>query len=172
MLKEGTFCLLFISCQFCLRVSRFFFLSMFLSYFFCTNLVDRTSGDALFSEFSTHSPGSTSSTSAADAAIILNADAVYLTAYCTLQLGLRLCKEGAYASPDTSKRGQSSSPTTADPVSRGPSSNAGDRQRFVDSVLSSGLLVFASPTWLAEVYETVSEVDALGLAARYFCEES
>ncbi len=143
---------------------------------FFTNLVDRTSGDAicnyaLYSEFSTHSPGSTSSTSAADAAIILNADAVYLTAYCTLQLGLRLCKEGAYASPDTSKRGQSSSPTTADPVPRGPSSNAGDRQRFVDSVLSSGLLVFASPTWLAEVYETVSEVDALGLAARYFCEE-
>ncbi len=78
----------------------------------------------------------------------MNADGVYLTAYCALHLGLRLCKEGAYSAEMETRV------------------TSGDRQRFVDSVLGSGLLVYASPAWLAEVFDSVSEVDVLGLAAR------
>lgn len=87
--------------------------------------------------------------------IILNADGVYLAAYCTLHLGLRQCMDGAYGEPGDGDGGGGRD--YRDPA---------DRQRFVDSILSSGLLVYASPAWLAEAFDTVAEVDALGLSLR------
>ncbi len=120
----------------------------------------------LLAEFSTHSPD-TSKNADVSRVIILNADGVYLTVYCALQLGLKLCKEGGYSAhgggSDGGDGGDGDGDRSRDFDVR---ATAGERQRFVDSVLNGGLLVYVSPAWLAEVFDTVSEVDALGLAAR------
>jgi brefeldin A-inhibited guanine nucleotide-exchange protein 3 len=81
--------------------------------------------------------------------VILNADGVYLACYYTLHLNLRLAMVEFYSS-------SSSSAAACPPVTK---------HDFIGSVLGSGLLVFVSPTWLSEVYDVVSEVDAFGFCA-------
>ena len=36
------------------------------------------------------------------------------------------------------------------------------RDQFVDSILSCGLLIFLSPIWLDEIYNTIREIDVFG----------
>lgn len=46
------------------------------------------------------------------------------------------------------------------------SSKTADREKFLDSILGSGLLVFISPVWLAEVFDSIMEIDVFEFSVR------
>ncbi|XP_071113726.1 brefeldin A-inhibited guanine nucleotide-exchange protein 3-like [Haliotis cracherodii] len=70
-------------------------------------------------------------------AVILNADGVYIAAMMTMILSLRLSISGYYTSRD-------------------PASLVLSEKEFMDDVLSCGVMVFLSPSWLSEVYNQVT----------------
>jgi len=92
-----------------------------------------------------HAHSTHSHASADRRVVILNADGVYLASYCALHLNRKLALDGVHGG------GRPQSPCPA------------ERRRFVDAVLSSGLLVYVSPVWLSEVFDAVYEIDAFGL---------
>ncbi|ELT87809.1 hypothetical protein CAPTEDRAFT_215541 [Capitella teleta] len=72
---------------------------------------------------------------------ILNADGVYLATYSALSLNLKLIMADYYDSDEKSL-----------PIAE---------SQFVDEVLHTGLLVYLTPTWLAEVFHQVINVNLL-----------
>ncbi|PVD28400.1 hypothetical protein C0Q70_10987 [Pomacea canaliculata] len=74
----------------------------------------------------------------ASPSVVLNADGVYTASVAALQLCYKLSQRGFYKD----KESHHISVT---------------QRQFVDGVLSSGLLLFLSPTWLTEVYKQVLE---------------
>ncbi|XP_046405397.1 brefeldin A-inhibited guanine nucleotide-exchange protein 3 [Ischnura elegans] len=75
---------------------------------------------------------------------IINADGIYLATYSALHLNLNLIKSGFYE--DDSK-----------PVSL-------TEEQFIEEVHGSGVLVYLSATWLAELYQKVLSVNLLEVA--------
>ena len=71
----------------------------------------------------------------------MNADGIYLTTYRVIHLNVKLKKEGHY--------GQ-------DHEDRFPSIS---EKEFVESILESGILIYLSSIWLAEVYSFVTSTD-------------
>ena len=72
---------------------------------------------------------------------IMNADGIYLTTYRVIHLNVKLKKEGHY--------GQNQE-------DRFPSIS---EKEFVESILESGILIYLSSIWLAEVYSIVTRQD-------------
>ena len=71
----------------------------------------------------------------------MNADGIYLTTYRVIHLNVKLKKEGHY--------GQNQE-------DRFPSIS---EKEFVESILESGILIYLSSIWLAEVYSIVTRQD-------------
>ena len=92
---------------------------------------------AFCQDFSAHSPKVRDK----EEVTIMNADGVYLTTYRAIHLNIKLRREGHYAQE---KEDQFS------PISE---------KEFVDSILQSGIIIYLSNTWLAEVYRLVLHQD-------------
>uniref|UniRef100_T1KAA6 SEC7 domain-containing protein n=1 Tax=Tetranychus urticae TaxID=32264 RepID=T1KAA6_TETUR len=75
--------------------------------------------------------------------LIINGDGVYLAVYSALSLNLKLIKEDYY---NESK--QINPPIT--------------EQEFIDDIYNSGVLVYLSSTWLAELYQQILANNLLG----------
>ncbi|XP_043191438.1 brefeldin A-inhibited guanine nucleotide-exchange protein 3-like [Amphibalanus amphitrite] len=73
--------------------------------------------------------------------MIINADGVYLACYAALLLNLKLIRSGYYS-------GQTAALTVTE-------------SEFVEDVLGSGVLVYLSTSWLAELYQQVVHCDLL-----------
>ena len=71
----------------------------------------------------------------------MNADGIYLTTYRVIHLNVKLKKEGHYNQDD-----QDRFPSISE-------------KEFVESILESGILIYLSSIWLAEVYSLVTTTD-------------
>ena len=71
----------------------------------------------------------------------MNADGIYLTTYRVMHLNVKLRKEGHYQ---------------LEKEDRFPSIT---EKEFIDSILESGILIYLSATWLAQVYQIVIQCD-------------
>ncbi|XP_041353818.1 brefeldin A-inhibited guanine nucleotide-exchange protein 3-like isoform X2 [Gigantopelta aegis] len=78
----------------------------------------------------------------AAAAVILNADGVYMASISALLLALKLTSNGYY-----NTKNESTLPF--------------NEKDFMDEILSSGLLLFLSPAWLSEVYKQIISTSLL-----------
>ena len=72
---------------------------------------------------------------------IMNADGIYLTTYRVVHLNVKLKRENHY---------------NLEEEDRLPSIS---EKEFIDSILESGILIYLSATWLAEVYRIVTHQD-------------
>ncbi|GAB6031395.1 hypothetical protein CHUAL_009177 [Chamberlinius hualienensis] len=77
--------------------------------------------------------------------LIINADGVYLATYAVLLLNLKLTRDNFYQSPHV----------------KDPPLN---EEEFIETVHGSGVLVYLSATWLAELYQIILSRDLLASA--------
>ena len=71
----------------------------------------------------------------------MNADGIYLTTYRVIHLNVKLRRESHYSMEEEDKY-----PSISE-------------KEFIESILQSGILIYLSATWLAEVYKIVVSQD-------------